>query len=94
MIDGYEQPALVTVLAAAVAFEGAWYLARGTNAVTSGPQMPAGRRHAHARHLLAEPGAGLPLAVGDASRGPDHPAGAPARGPGPPGQADLNGDGA
>jgi hypothetical protein len=43
VIDGYEQPAFVAVLAVAVAFEGAWYLARGTNAMTSGPQVSAGR---------------------------------------------------
>ncbi len=30
MIDGYEQPAFVTVLAVAVAFEGARYHSRGT----------------------------------------------------------------
>jgi hypothetical protein len=34
VIDGYEQPAFLSVLAMGVAFEGAWYLRRGNNAVT------------------------------------------------------------
>jgi len=37
VIDGYEQPAFLGVLAIGVAFEGAWYLRRGNNAVTVRP---------------------------------------------------------
>jgi hypothetical protein len=35
VIGGYEQPVFLGVLVAALAFEGAWCLARGTNAVTA-----------------------------------------------------------
>jgi len=37
LVAGYEQPIFLGVLVVALAFEGAWYLARGTNAVTAAP---------------------------------------------------------
>jgi hypothetical protein len=40
LIHGDETLAFLAVLAAGLAFEAAWYLAHGTNAVTSGPATP------------------------------------------------------
>lgn len=44
VIGGYEQPVFLAVLAAALAFEGPWYLARGTNSITRSPGPAAQAR--------------------------------------------------
>lgn len=42
LIDGYEQPAFLGILAIGVAFEGAWYLRHGNNAVVGRRDRPTG----------------------------------------------------
>lgn len=61
VIGGYERAVFLGVLLAGIAFEGAWRLARGTNAVTTGSRRTRGRgelpRSSRWRGRRVEPGA-------------------------------------